>query len=51
MEANVLTDTITAFYGGNPMGSEKAVAQGKKLLDFLVLSQKTYKFVALITLN
>ncbi len=27
MEENVLTDTITAFYGGNSMGSEEAVAQ------------------------
>ena len=30
MEGNDLTDTITAFYGGNPMGSEEAVAQMKR---------------------
>lgn len=30
MEGNDLTDIITAFYGGNPMGSEEAVVQMKR---------------------
>lgn len=37
MEENVLTDTITAFYGCNPMGSEEAVAQMQFFFQVLFL--------------